>query len=106
MPKRQRVRIIDQDSGARRASAYSAGVGGAGTSDHGDLSGLSDDDHVQYYNLARLAAAGVDVFTDVDAEGPTSGDILIYTGSVWLAASPVVDAQGAIVTQNGEIVYS
>jgi hypothetical protein len=31
--------------------------GGAGVSDHGDLTGLIDDDHTQYYNAARLATA-------------------------------------------------
>jgi hypothetical protein len=33
-----------------------AGIG-AGVSDHGDLTGLGDDDHSQYYNAARLASA-------------------------------------------------
>ena len=36
-----------------RGSTGATGSGGAGTSDHGLLTGLADDDHTQYHNNAR-----------------------------------------------------
>ena len=52
MPKNTPLRRIDQKGIESRASLrLAAAVGGAGgVTDHGALTGLTDDDHSQYYN--------------------------------------------------------
>lgn len=40
--------------------------GGSGVSDHGDLTGLADDDHVQYLNTARGDAR---YYTEIESDG-------------------------------------
>lgn len=45
-------------------------AGGGGGGDHGSLTGLSDDDHTQYYNSARLSG-----YTGFDARYYTESEI-------------------------------
>lgn len=55
MPKQRVQRVIDQRAAAQVVAYTGASGGGAVTvnSDHGALSGLGDDDHLQYLNNAR-----------------------------------------------------
>lgn len=59
MPKDQLKRIIDTKReviavrGAGSGSNGGGGGGGGGVTDHGALTGLSDDDHTQYFNQVR-----------------------------------------------------
>jgi hypothetical protein len=54
--KRPRIRIVNKGGGTNKnlvaQMIEAAGVGG-GTSDHGALTGLADDDHTQYHNDTR-----------------------------------------------------
>lgn len=90
MPKNQPERIID----ARRSTGasvivYSATSGGGtgGTTDHGALTGLADDDHTQYHNDARGDARYVPLARTVTAGagltggGALSGDITLTVGA-------------------------
>lgn len=43
----------DNTTFLRGDGAWASGGGGSGVTDHGDLTGLADDDHTQYYNQAR-----------------------------------------------------
>ncbi|KKL65867.1 hypothetical protein LCGC14_2150690, partial [marine sediment metagenome] len=45
----------------------SGGAGGDGVSDHGALTGLSDDDHPQYVNNSEMATISGDLQTNIDA---------------------------------------
>jgi hypothetical protein len=82
---------------------FSLGSGGAGVSDHGALTGLSDDDHPQYLNNARgdlryapLASAG----HTIEDEGTplTQRTSLNFTGS----GVSVADSGGkTVVTISG-----
>lgn len=42
------------------------GGGGGGVTDHGELTGLADDDHTQYYTTARLNTVLADYVTDAE----------------------------------------
>lgn len=53
----------------RRLRIVEASTGGSGTTDHGSLGGLADDDHTQYYNATRGDARYA-----VLAKGVTNGD--------------------------------
>lgn len=60
--------------------------------DHGDLSGLGDDDHPQYHNESRantwFATKTLDDISDVNASSPTVADVLVWMGSTWTNVSP------------------
>jgi hypothetical protein len=60
---------------------------GSGVSDHGNLSGLSDDDHTQYYNQTRHdnrdhSTALSNTFS------PASDEFIKWNGSNWVTAVP------------------
>jgi hypothetical protein len=67
-----------------------------GVTDHGLLSGLADDDHIQYFNQARGDARysqighthAIDDISDVTLTAPSSGQVLQYNGTVWVNATP------------------
>lgn len=71
---------------------------GVGTSEHGNLLGLGDDDHPQYLTEARGDARysplghihALDELGDVDALGPVDGEVLSWddTAGKWQPASP------------------
>lgn len=66
-----------------------------GSIDHGNLAGLTDDDHTQYLNItrhdttSRHALGGVvphdyiNLLQDVSLTSPLNEDILVYNGSQW-----------------------
>lgn len=73
-----------------------SGSGGGGVTDHGGLTGLSDDDHPQYHTDARgdaryytqaqvdgllegVGETALDDLTDVVAPAPSNGQVLTYT---------------------------
>jgi len=87
----------------------------AGVTDHGDLTGLTDDDHTQYFNQARLNADGHVLFIGSPAavKADTTHNIAICnlpnagmviccrTGSTWVTeftyeGTRTTDANGAI----------
>jgi hypothetical protein len=90
MPKNATVRRIDRKAatldGATIFSSGSGGVGG-GVSDHGLLTGLSDDDHAHYYNQARGDARyvrqTVQVISGAGLTGGAalSGDVTLVVGA-------------------------
>jgi hypothetical protein len=71
--------------------------GGGGTTDHGELDGLSDDDHTQYHNDARattwLSGKSIETLSDVNTMSPSDGQVLTWdnSNSRWDAA----DASGS-----------
>jgi hypothetical protein len=69
------------------------GVGTTPVSDHGSMTGLSDDDHTQYLTDARhdaldhstaMSTVALDDIGDVTAPSPTSGDFLKWNGTAWV----------------------
>lgn len=63
-------------------------------SDHGTMTGLSDDDHQQYLNITRhdihdhtnvMSSVILDDISDVAAATPSSGDYLKWNGSAWIS---------------------
>jgi hypothetical protein len=69
------------------------GVSAVAVSDHGSLTGLQDDDHPQYLNESRhntldhsiaLGTASLNDLGDVNIATPSSGQGLVWDGSVWL----------------------
>lgn len=61
--------------------------------DHGDLTGLADDDHTQYHNDARantwLATKSLDALSDVAITSPANNSYLKYDGANWIDEAPV-----------------
>ncbi len=89
-------------------------VDAAVVSDHGELDGLDGDDHPQYLNNARGDARyytksevdattfELDDLTDVNTDGATDGQSLVFQGGQWAAAT-VVDTGGTGVTDHGAL---
>lgn len=63
-----------------------AGSGSGGASDHGDLTGLGDDDHTQYYNTARGDARWAQL-SHTHSYMPLSGGN--FTGAITVSGSTV-----------------
>ena len=81
------------------------GVGATPVSDHGSMTGLSDDDHTQYLTDARhdaldhstaMSTVVLDDLSNVTVPSPNTNDVLTYNGSVWTSAS--ASGGGASVT--------
>lgn len=90
----------------------SSGGGGGGVTDHGELTGLGDDDHPQYLNVARhdLTARhplgtvvphepALNNITNVNVPTPADNDVLYWdnAASQWKCKAPV----GGAVTEHG-----
>jgi hypothetical protein len=69
------------------------GVGTTPVSDHGSMTGLTDDDHTQYLTDARhdaldhttaIGSASLDDIGNVSASAAASGDFLKYDGANWV----------------------
>jgi len=88
-----------------RVFGFGSSAGGAVVS-HGDLTGLSADDHLQYYNASRLStwaasnvtatAVGKDTAqwnadrlqgSAISAAAPATNDVLQWNGSAWAPAA-------------------
>lgn len=78
---------------------------GGGVSDHGALTGLTDDDHPQYFNQARgdaryallghTHAFTLDDLSDVNVAGASEGQVLKRVGGQWIAAADAAGGGGA-----------
>ena len=68
-------------------SAIGSG-GGGGTTDHGNLSGLGDDDHTQYLNSARHGTEDHQAALDTTFPSPNSGDHIAWDGTDWTTEAP------------------
>jgi hypothetical protein len=75
--------------------------GGGGVTDHGALSGLSDDDHTQYYNASRLAVVLEDYLQL--SGGTINGDLVIGSGGALYIYDPVVDADQELTVVDGDL---
>lgn len=87
-PKAKIVSVIDV-----RSISSNDGFGGSQVSDHGLLTGLLDDDHVQYLNESRhnsldhsaaLSTAVLDDLSDVTITSATPNHFMRYNGSSWV----------------------
>jgi hypothetical protein len=90
MPKNTPARIIDERIRTGAAFVGGGGSGGGGVTDHGMLSGLTDDDHLQYLTDARGDARYVPLGRQVATaagSGLQGGGNLYATVSLSLAAS-------------------
>lgn len=67
----------------------------SGVTDHGQLSGLSDDDHPQYYNAARLAGAAGYVFNGTPAQVKADTTHLVATCALLNAGQVVCYRNGS-----------
>ncbi len=112
---------IAQDSGYLyrwTGTAYAlVGGPGGGVSDHGALTGLSDDDHTQYLNTtrgdARYSLLGhthnyVDAALFANLESASVGQVLKWSGSAFVPAADSTGGSGATVADAdyGDITVS
>lgn len=76
----------------RRSVTAGPGIPAESISDHGSMTGLGDDDHLQYLNTSRhdahdhsaaMASVVVNDISDVSASSPATGDFLIWDGTSW-----------------------
>jgi hypothetical protein len=77
----------------RQTMSTAGGVPATPVTDHGSLTGLSDDDHPQYFNESRhdshdhttaMASVELNDISNVTAPSPTSGQFLKWNGSAWV----------------------
>ena len=77
----------------RRIITPGEGIPSSPVSDHGNMTGLSDDDHTQYLNTARhdahdhstaLSTASINDLGDVSINTVIEGQGLIWSGSSWV----------------------
>ena len=77
----------------RRVTSSGGSVPSTPVSDHGSMTGLSDDDHPQYLLVENhdtrdhsnaLSTASIDDLSDVALSNSANGDFLRYNGSVWI----------------------
>jgi hypothetical protein len=96
---------LTTDDGAETVSIASTG-GGTGVSDHGLLTGLTDDDHTQYHTDARgdaryprLSTSGVTYLVATDGNNSTAGAAVQITGTVSITVgSGVVTGSSTLFT--------
>jgi hypothetical protein len=76
-----------------RSIISGGGVPTEPVSDHGSMTGLTDDDHTQYLNDARhdsldhstaMGTVVLDDISNVTVPSPSSGDFLKWNGSAWV----------------------
>lgn len=98
-PKTKFVNLLDL------RQIISTGAGGSSTavSDHGSLTGLSDDDHLQYLTTSRhdaldhstaLNSAILNDLGDVNITSATANQGLIWNGSSWVNSSIPLNLDG------------
>ncbi|MHA1303624.1 MAG: hypothetical protein ACTSPI_07985 [Candidatus Heimdallarchaeaceae archaeon] len=68
------------------SSKWTASAQGGGVTDHGELTGLSDNDHPQYL---LTASATLDILTDTSLGSPSHNDVLTYDSgsSMWTSSA-------------------
>lgn len=106
---------VGNGASAWSALSYVTGSGG-GVTDHGSLTGLSDDDHPQYFNQARGDARyallahshAITTLTDVQVSSPAVGHVLKWDGAKWINALDVSGGGGGTLADGdyGDITVS
>jgi hypothetical protein len=95
----------------RRLGAGSSSIPAFPVSDHGSLTGLSDDDHTQYFNVARhdahdhSTAMSTVVFGDISdvdmtSLAPSAGDLAYFDGSNWVPYPFTIQNSGGVSTSS------
>lgn len=78
----------------------------AGVTDHGGLTGLSDDDHTQYHTDSRadtwFGTKNIEALSNVTITTPSSGQVLQYNGSIWVNATPGSETDHGTLTGLGD----
>lgn len=91
-PKAAFRSVIDM----RTIISNNAGAPTIPVNDHGNMTGLSDDDHTQYLTEARhdaydhsaaMSSVILNDISDVSAATPSSSQVLTYNGSSWVAST-------------------
>lgn len=91
-PKTRFVNLID----LRTVLPSGDGLLSVPVSDHGNMTGLSDDDHTQYLTEARhdahdhssaMSSVVLNDIYNVNAATPSSSQVLTYNGSEWVAST-------------------
>lgn len=80
MPKNTPARIIDERTRTGAGFIGGGGSGGGGVTDHGALSGLADDDHLQYHTDARGDARYMPLTANVTAGAGLTSSGALSTG--------------------------
>jgi hypothetical protein len=92
----------------RRIGSTGDGIPSEPVSDHGTMTGLSDDDHLQYLTEARhdahdhstaMSTVVLDDISDVNFSfvAPAQGDILYFDGSDWVNFPLKIENSGDVV---------
>ena len=87
--------VLINDSGKISQMTSADTVDAPSNADHGNFTGLSDDDHTQYYNQsrgdARYAQLGhTHTLASIQQSSANIGDIITWNGTNWVASSPSV----------------
>lgn len=108
----------------RRTLSTTGAIPSTPVSDHGSMTGLGDDDHLQYFNSTRhdahdhstvLNSAVLSDLGDVASNAPSTGQFLKWNGTAWVPDSvPVINnlddvgdvsatgaATGSVLVYNG-----
>jgi hypothetical protein len=87
----------------RSVIAADQGIGTTAVSDHGSMTGLSDDDHTQYLNDTRhnsldhstaLGTASISDLSDVAISSAVEGQGLVWSGESWVNTSIPLQLDG------------
>lgn len=93
-----------------RGGGSATGGSGTGTTDHGLLTGLADDDHTQYLNNSRhnnldhsdaLATASIGDLSDVTIASISTDELLRWSGTAWVNTGGITISSTGAVTFNG-----
>lgn len=91
-PKTKFVNLLD----LRQMISIGSGAAAVAISDHGSMTGLQDDDHLQYLNTSRhdshdhssaMSTVALDDISDIQAATPTNDQVLTWDNSIskWIA---------------------
>ena len=80
----------------------------AGVTDHGLLTGLSDDDHSQYHTDSRaltwLNTKSINELSDVITTATVSGEVLTFNGTNWVNQTPAYRNFGLTLDGGGSVI--
>lgn len=79
-------------------------AGGIGTSDHGSLGGLADDDHTQYSLVdgTRAFTGNITVQGDIISD---SGDVTLESGDITLNSGDITLNSGNVALTGGDVIF-